>query len=220
MFNRSLLFRSFLLRPLLFIALTLFGAAATAAPIAESPEQVRPLLNGMTVPAITVLDQQGQAIDLTAKLQQQPTVLVLYRGGWCPYCNTQLAGLQQVEAEFTKLGYQILAVSPEAPSAVQRSQQSTEKQPLSYQLYSDQSLTAATAFGIAYYLDAKTTAIYKNAYGITLTYDATGRAVLPAPAVYLINKEGEVVFSYVHVNYKSRLQPELLLLAAQLAAKR
>lgn len=188
-----------------------------AAQIADSPAQVRPLLNGSTVPAISLLDQQGKTVDLLAKIRQQPTVLVFYRGGWCPYCNTQLAGLQQVEAEFTKLGYQIIAISPQAPAAVSKSQQNTKDVALSYQLLSDQQLAAAKAFGLAYYLDAKTTATYKDSYGISLTYDDSGKAVLPVPAVYLLNTAGEVQFSFVHINYKTRLQPELLLLAAKLA---
>ena len=188
-----------------------------AAQIADSPAQVRPLLNGSTVPAISLLDQQGKTVDLLAKIRQQPTVLVFYRGGWCPYCNTQLAGLQQVEAEFTKLGYQIIAISPQAPAAVSKSQQNTKDVALSYQLLSDQPLAAAKTFGLAYYLDAKTTATYKDSYGISLTYDDSGKAVLPVPAVYLLNTAGEVQFSFVHINYKTRLQPELLLLAAKLA---
>ena len=196
----------------------LFSASLPlAAQVASSPEQVRPLLNGSTVPAISLQDQQGKPVDLLTKIQQKPTVLVFYRGGWCPYCNTQLAGLQQVEAEFTKLGYQIIAISPEAPTAVSKSQQNTKDVALSYQLLSDEKLAAAQAFGIAYYLDAKTTATYKDSYGIKLTYDPTGKAVLPVPAVYLLNTKGEVQFSFVHINYKTRLQPELLLLAAKLA---
>jgi peroxiredoxin len=204
------------------LALTLMSASAVistanAADIATSPDTVRPLLNGMTIPAISVLDQTGKTVDLTAKIKQKPTILVFYRGGWCPYCNTQLAGLQQVEGEFSKMGYQVIAISPEAPMAVSKSQQSTKDVALTYTLLSDEKLNAAKAFGIAYYLDAKTTALYKGTYGINLTYDSTGQAVLPAPAVYVLNEQGEVQFSYVHINYKTRLQPELLLLAAKLA---
>ena len=96
------------------LALSFFSALAffaNATDVAHSPDTVRPLLNGMTVPAISVLDQAGKTVDLTATIKQKPTVLVFYRGGWCPYCNTQLAGLQQVEDEFAKLGYQIPVTS-------------------------------------------------------------------------------------------------------------
>lgn len=202
--------------------LVTLGAAAntTATVIADNPQQVRPLLNGMTAPAVTLLDQQGKEVQLLTEVGKKPTVLVFYRGGWCPYCNAQLAGLQDIEPKLRALGYQLLAVSPQAPKAVTDSQANTKGAALNYRLLSDQPLDAARAFGLAYYLDDKTTALYKGSYGIELTYDNTGKAVLPVPAVYILNSKAEVQFSYVHINYKTRLEPELLLLAAKLAAER
>lgn len=208
-------------KPLLLMATLLFtlnAAANTTLPaVADSPQTVRPLLNGMTAPAATLLDQQGKKVELLAELGKKPTVLVFYRGGWCPYCNTQLAGLRDIEPKLNALGYQLLAISPQAPKAVADSQASTKDAALNYRLLSDQQLNVARAFGLAYYLDAKTTALYKGTYGIELTYDQSGQAVLPVPAVYILNSKAEVQFSYVHINYKTRLQPELLLLAAKLA---
>ncbi len=213
-------------KPLLLIAalfftlstVTLSAAAATdLQAIADNPQSVRPLLNGMTAPAVSLLDQQGKKVELLAELGKKPTVLVFYRGGWCPYCNTQLAGLRDIEPKLNALGYQLIAISPQAPKAVADSQTSTKDAALNYRLLSDQPLNVARAFGLAYYLDAKTTALYKGTYGIELTYDQSGKAVLPVPAVYILNSKAEVQFSYVHINYKTRLQPELLLLAAKLA---
>lgn len=204
----------------LFVTLNTFALSANAAelhPIADNPQTVRPLLNGMTVPAVNLLDQQGKKVELLAELGKKPTVLVFYRGGWCPYCNTQLAGLRDIEPKLNALGYQLLAISPQAPKAVADSQSNTKDTALNYRLLSDQPLNVARAFGLAYYLDAKTTALYKGTYGIELTYDKSGQAVLPVPAVYILNSKAEVQFSYVHINYKTRLQPELLLLAAKLA---
>lgn len=217
----SKLSTKFATKPLLLIAalfVTLSAAAATGQqPIADSPETVRPLLNGMTAPAVTLLDQQGKTVELLAELGKKPTVLVFYRGGWCPYCNTQLAGLRDIEPKLNALGYQLVAISPQAPKAVADSQTNTKEAALNYRLLSDQPLQVARAFGLAYYLDAKTTTLYKGTYGIELTYDESGQAVLPVPAVYILNSKAEVQFSYVHINYKTRLQPELLLLAAKLA---
>lgn len=203
---------------LLSIPLLLCTYFASAADIALKPEQIRPLLNGQTVPAgLQVQDSAGKTVDLSALLSQQKTILVFYRGGWCPYCNTQLAGLRDITPQLQKLGYRILAISPELPAASAKSEQMTKDAALNYQLLSDASLQALRGFGIAYYMDAATEKTYKNTYGIKLTYDATGQAVLPAPAVFIISKTGEIQFSYVHINYKTRLQPRLLLLAAELA---
>lgn len=200
------------------ISLLLSTFFAGAAEIALKPEQIRPLLNGQSVPSgLQVQDSKGATIDLSALLSQQKTILVFYRGGWCPYCNTQLAGLRDIAPQLQKLGYRILAVSPELPAASSKSELMTKDAALNYQLLSDSHLYALQGFGVAYYMDAATEKTYKGTYGIQLTYDSTGQAVLPAPAVFIISKSGEIQFSYVHINFKTRLQPRLLLLAAELA---
>ncbi len=204
----------FLLSSLLLTASLTIQAAA----VATGPEQVKPLLNGQTVPAGLMLkDSAGKPQSLNALLAEQNTVLVFYRGGWCPYCNLQLAGLRDITPALQKLGYRVVAISPQAPEAAAKSEQSTQDAALNYQLYSDDSLQAMQAFGVAYYMDGKTEQTYKNSYGIKLTYDASGQAVLPVPAVFILDRSGTVQFSYSHINYKTRLQPRLLLLAAELA---
>lgn len=194
--------------------------------IAEQVNQVQPLLNGMTVPAITLQDDEGNTIELTEQLRKAPSIVVFFRGGWCPYCNAQLAGLQTISAELSAMGYQIIAISPETlamrqASKVSNTTDATEKNKNrstnAYRLYGDANFEAMRGFGIAYYQDDKTTALYKNSYGISLSYDSNGKAVLPAPAVFILNQNAEVQFSYVHINYKTRLQPQLLTLAARLA---
>lgn len=212
----------FLLQSLLLCASLLATSRVVASDnnIAAAPDQVRPLLNGATAPDVSLLDQQGQPVTLFAELQQKPTVLVFYRGGWCPYCNAQLAALRDIVPKLQALGYQLIAISPQGPKAAADSQNNTKGAALNYRLLSDQPLNVARAFGLAYYLDDKTSALYKDSYGIELTYDNTGKAVLPVPAVYILNSKAEVQFSYVHINYKTRLEPELLLLAAKLAASR
>jgi len=205
---------------LLSFPLLLCTFFAGAADIALKPELIRPLLNGQSVPAgLQVQDSKGATVDLSALLSQQKTILVFYRGGWCPYCNTQLAGLRDISPQLHKLGYRILAISPELPAASAKSEQMTKDAALNYQLLSDSHLSALQGFGVAYYMDAATEKTYKGTYGIQLTYDSTGQAVLPAPTVFIISKSGEIQFSYVHLNYKTRLQPRLLLLAAELATE-
>ena len=62
---------------------------------------------------------EGDPLSLKALTMQKPTVLIFYRGGWCPYCNRQLAGLKDIETQLDALGYQILAISPETPAQLQ-----------------------------------------------------------------------------------------------------
>lgn len=197
----------------------LFSIKLMAAPaIAPSPVQVTPLLNGLTIPAVTLTDADNNAVELTTLVQQQPSVLVFYRGGWCPYCNAQLSVLRDIMPRLNQLGYQLIAITPDSVASINKSLTDTGGQKLNYTLLSDANFAASSAFGLAYYLDDKTAAVYKGKLGSLITTEAgTEKVVLPVPAVYILNSHGEALFSYVHINYKTRLNSEILLKAAELA---
>ncbi len=73
--------------------------------IADTAENVTPLLIGQTVPNSTLQTVDGDPVSLKALTMQKPTVLIFYRGGWCPYCNRQLSGLKNIEGQLDELGY-------------------------------------------------------------------------------------------------------------------
>ena len=80
-------------------ALLLFSLVFTSqAQIADSPENVRPLLIGEKIPNIELANVEGKKME-TDKILSKKTVLVVYRGGWCPYCNSQLADMQEIEKD-------------------------------------------------------------------------------------------------------------------------
>lgn len=196
----------------------LFSIKLMAATIAPSPEQVTPLLNGLTIPGVSLTNADNKPTQLLDLVKQKPSVLVFYRGGWCPYCNAQLSALRDIEPQLNKLGYQIIAITPDSTASINKSLKDTGGQKLNYTLLSDADFAASSAFGLAYYLDDKTAATYKGKLGSLITTEAgTEKVVLPVPAVYVLNTQGEVLFNYVHINYKTRLEGELLLKAAELA---
>jgi peroxiredoxin len=204
---------------LIALAAILFSVKLIAAnDIAAAPEQVTPLLNGLTIPAVSLTAADNKTVALTELVRQKPSVLVFYRGGWCPYCNAQLAALRDIEPQLTKLGYQIIAITPDSVASINKSLQDTGGNKLNYTLLSDANFAASSAFGLAYYLDDKTAVAYKGKLGRLITTEAgSEKVVLPVPAVYILNTDGEALFSYVHINYKTRLHSELLLKAAELA---
>ncbi len=185
--------------------------AQTAPTVAKSPNEVSPLKIGLKMPEISLLDSTGAQYELTKSLANGPAVLVFYRGGWCPYCNTQLSGLGKIEPELLKMGYRIFAISPDAPAELSKT---VVKQGLPYKLLSDSKMTAATALGLAYQVDAETIGKYKN-YGIDLGKSGD---MLPVPALYMVGSDGIVDFSYVNPDYKTRMPEELVLAAAKVFA--
>lgn len=193
----------------------LFAGDGTAV-VANDPEHVCPVLVGTGIPAAEVYSLDGTPVDLRTVLGGKPTLLIVYRGGWCPYCNRHLTALMDIEKPLIDLGYQVVAISADRP---EKMQQSMEKGEWHYQLFSDSSAKAAQALGLAFVVDDKTRERYKK-YGIDLE-EASGLShhILPVPAAFLINADGVITFSHVNPNYKLRIDPDILLAAARSALK-
>ena len=79
----------------LFITNTNFLNANTAG-------EVKPLLIGAKIPSVDVTTQQDEPISLYDFLQGRSSVIIFYRGDWCPYCNTQLSELASIDDDLQK----------------------------------------------------------------------------------------------------------------------
>lgn len=186
--------------------------------IAETADQVSPLMNGQQIPnAIEVTTSEGEKVLLAQVLNNKKTILFFYRGGWCPFCNTQMGQLKKIENKLTKLGFQLIGISTDSAKDLQKS---IGKHQLSYQLLADFNSVTSQAFGLAYFASQKTTDRYLAAMGLKnpLQKNKAGneRLVLPVPAIYVIDSSGLVQFNYVNPNFKVRLHEDLLLKAASL----
>ncbi|MFA6276839.1 MAG: peroxiredoxin family protein [Pedobacter sp.] len=166
------------------------------------PEDVSPLLIGEQIPVLKLPKSSGQLFDLNKSVAEKPTILVFYRGGWCPYCSKQLAGLQEIEKDLTKMGYQIIAISTDSPDNLTKTM---DKQKLSYTLLSDADLAASKQFGIAFKSP--------KSYDKFLPGTSGGKNIdklLPVPSVFILNKKGMILFEYINPNITQRLSAPLL----------
>ncbi|EDY84798.1 antioxidant, AhpC/TSA family [Verrucomicrobiia bacterium DG1235] len=180
---------------------------------ARTADEVSPLLIGQSVPKVDVSDESGTKQFLPSLLKGKHSVIVFYRGGWCPYCNTHLQELAEAESAFLELGYQIIAISPDSPEMLSSIEKDGE---LNYKLYSDSGLTATEAFGIDFNLSKATLLKYRG-FGINLEKNSGGKNKdrLPVPAVFIVTPNNKIAFSYVNPDYKARVPGNLLLAAAK-----
>ena len=187
-----------------------------ASDAAASADQVRPILPGTVLPAAPVRDRNGVSIDLAAVVAGRPAVVVFYRGGWCPFCNLQLADLRLIQNDLKTLGYQLIAVSPDTPEKLNETLGRTE---LDYTLISDSDAAAMKAFGIAFEVDRETLERYRGA-GLDLA-EAAGNdhGLLPAPGVFIFDDAGVLQFAYVHPDYRVRVPGTVILAAARAIAE-
>jgi peroxiredoxin len=178
-------------------------STSVSAQVPKNGEDICPLLIGETIPKATLQDSEGKQVELGRLLINKPTVLVFYRGGWCPYCNVQLSGLVKIEKDILDLGYQIIAISPDN----YRNLQTTEsKDSINYTLISDPDAKFIQQVGIGF----KTPLMLK---GFIATKGQKGETseIMPVPTVMVVDEKGKILFEYINPNYKERISGEMLL---------
>ncbi len=190
------------MKKLLFIFLVTFTTVANAQnAIPKSATAIAPLLIGEKIPNIILKSADNADVQVSDLLKKKKTVLVFYRGGWCPYCNLHLQALAEAEKQILDQGFQIIAVSPDAPANLKVT---AEKDKVKYTLLSDAKGELIKAVGIAYEAPEN----YKSV--INVHSNGINTNFLPVPSVFVVNTENEILFEYVSPDFKHRISAELL----------
>jgi len=221
-FARNLIFVVFLVFLLgtLILSHSDRATAEDYAALPASAELTTPLKSGDRAPKFTVRTVDDEPYVFDPDNLENPTILISFRGGWCPYCNMHLSELRTVIPEIRESGYDVLFLSNDRPELLYSSlKQETQDgiDGLDYVILSDANISAAMALGTAFRTDK----------GLTDYLDKKGRDVagssigmhnaLAVPAVYVINKSGDIVYDFVNADYKIRLSADELLSAAKAA---
>lgn len=190
------------MKSILFSFLLLVLNISVFAQLPQAPQDISPLLVGETFPASSLSDPEGNPVGLPSLFAEKPSVVIFYRGGWCPYCTKHLSAIGQSEQEILAAGYQIIAISPDSPEKLAATY---DKEEISYRLLSDADGTLAKAIGIAFQAPEK--------YADHLSKHSGGKNshFLPVPSVFILDKEGKILFEHIDPDYQSRLEVDLLL---------
>jgi peroxiredoxin len=166
------------------------------------------LREGDAAPDFALPDAHGQVIALRALLDRGPVVISFYRGGWCPYCNLELRGLQRALPEIVRAGASLVAISPQLPD---HSLSTEEKNQLTFPVLSDAGNIVAKRFGIVFTLPAALVHAYK-AIGRDLVEmnGEAGAAELPMPATFVLDKSGAIRLAFVEEDWSKRLDPDIV----------
>lgn len=166
------------------------------------------LKTGDKAPLFTLPDATGTPVALAQLLKQGPTIVMFYRGGWCPYCNLELRAYQRLLPEIRNAGGQLIAISPQAPDT---SLSTAEKNALAYPVLSDVNTDAARGFGILFTLPDYLQKLYSSlGHGMDVV-NANGQWTLPLPATYVIGKDGVIIAHHVDTDYRKRMEPQAAL---------
>src|SRR6266567_1477472 len=74
---------------------------------------------GDLFPALTLALPAGRTLRLPDALAGHFSVILFYRGSWCPYCNAQLRAFQRSLGRLTGLGIVVAALSVDDEATTQ-----------------------------------------------------------------------------------------------------
>jgi peroxiredoxin len=210
-------------RSILFLTFALvLGGGCLAAPanaadlVASSAQEAKPIGVGTAAPDAGLRDLAANDVTLHEIVAGKPTVVIFYRGSWCPYCNLHLSDLVTVEQQLRELGYQIVAISPDLPEELNKM---TAADHLNCRLFSDPQAEAMKKFGVAYQVDPTTLTNMKQKFNVDLER-ASGQThhILPVPSVFILDRGGKIVFAHADPDYRVRMKGVEVLAAAKAAA--
>ncbi len=153
-------------------------------------------------PDFALKDQYGATVTLKELRKKGQTVLLFYRGNWCPYCNRELKAFQDSLGMILTKKAQLIAITPETKEGIDST---VKKTGATFPILYDEGGKMLDAYQVSFKVDDKTVGRYKS-FGIDLLKNNNQKeAVLPVPAVYIINTEGTVTYRYFDENYKKRV---------------
>ena len=192
----------------LFLSHTDRANADHYAALPASAAQTIPLKTGDRAPQFTVRTVHNEPYVFDPGKLKKTTVLISFRGGWCPYCNMQLSELQSVIPEIREGGVDVLFLSNDRPDMLYSSlkqQTQDDIDGLDYVILSDAEISAARALGTAFRIDKNLTS-YLEKQGHEYHGSSIGKHnALAVPAVFVIDRSGEIVFDFVNADHKIRL---------------
>ncbi len=119
----------------------------------------------------------GKQVGLADFKGKQPVLILFYRGNWCPYCMDQLDNYQALLPELEKHQIQLIAISTDDESAIKNNSRRFGQK---YIFLSDRNLAVTRQYGIG------------------------NKNNLPHPALFLVDKQGDLIWYYASSDYKVR----------------
>lgn len=151
---------------------------------------------GSPLPAFTVKNVDGAPVS-SATLTTKPSVLVFYRGNWCPLCMAQVKELVGRYHDLSALGVRVALISPQPHG---NTVGLAKKYGVDFDFLTDEGNAAARALGI------------DIAHGLPMGMQMMGYdSETVMPTVIIIDRDGKVVWVHETDNYRIRPEPDVYL---------
>lgn len=156
-------------------------------------------------PDFELQDQDDETVRLKNLLEKGPVVLVFYRGKWCPHCNATLIAMQRILPKIQEKGATLVAISPMLPDGTQVF---ATKRDLEFPVLSDFGNTVARKYRLTFTVPEEVRPSFE-AWGEDVPGHNGGCSwEIPLPATYIVNMEGNVVWSFIDNDPGARGEPD------------
>jgi peroxiredoxin len=156
---------------------------------------------GQKVPDAHGRDLDGKDVALSALYAKGPILLVFYRGGWCPYCNSEIHSLTTAFPEYQKRGVTPVAVSVDTPDQEAKLKATYT---IPFPVLSDSDATMIEAFHVVNHVDDASLAKMKG-FGVDLEkYSGKTHHEIAIPAFFLVDRTGVVRWAHSDPDFKTR----------------
>ncbi|MDB5142291.1 MAG: bcp 1 [Mucilaginibacter sp.] len=168
----------------------------------QSPLKLR---IGDKAPLFELPNAAGHIVKLNDLLNNGPVVLTFYRGTWCPFCNLVLSMYQKILPQIKERGASLVAISAQTPD---HSLTMKEKNELDFEVLSDAHNEVARQYTSIFKNNADAIAIMKQLGLDFHSFYSDDSGGLPVPALYIIDKQGIVIFAGSKGgDYRERTEP-------------
>lgn len=147
-----------------------------------------PVQVGEEAPDFTLEGTDGNKVTLSSARGKMPTVIVFYRGSWCPFCARQLSELRSLLKP--KAAVRLLAISVDGLDTTKEFAAkiaSDGKGAINYSLLSDPDHKVIDAYGLH-----------------DPAYDGKQFDGIPRASVYVLDKNNRVAWMKVATSYRVR----------------
>jgi peroxiredoxin len=165
----------------------------------------RILTVGSLAPEFALQDASGKLVRSQDMIALGPLVIKFFRGRWDPYCVTELEKWREIYPQLRERGALLVAISPQT---ARQNDFMVDQHRLRFPVLSDPGCAVAEKFGLAY-----TVPEFLRDYYLSILINipfVNGEASwrLPLPATFVIGRDGRILFSEAHADFRVRPEPE------------
>jgi len=172
--------------------------------LAESGIAENALKAGQKAPDFELQDSEGNLVSLDKLLKNGPVVISFNRGNWCPFCNIEFKHLQEKLKEINANGATLVSISPQLP---EKSAALKAEYGYDYSILYDKNNAVAKSFGVSFTLAEPLRPIHEAFEMDIPGHNGNNSFELPLAATYVIDKNREIIYSFISANWMERAEP-------------